>query len=370
MSRVVFVTQLLDPDDPVLGFSVGWIRALATRCERLVVIANEVRSVPPDLGADVFSLEKERGRGRLRRGVRYQRMLLRVARECRPEALVAHMCPVYLDLAAPIARAYSIRTLLWFAHNADHLTLRLAEQLADAVITSLPGAYPRPSPKVRVLGQAIDTDAVRFSPPPPLDGGIRLLALGRTSPAKGFAVSIRAVELLREKGLDVALRIVGPSTTRIEEAHRAELQQLIDSLGLVSAVSLEGPVPPARVPELIAGSHVLVNTMAGGTGDKVVFEAMAVGRPPLVSNPAFQSVLEGLPLTLTFTEGNEHELAARIRDVAVADAAVGERTARELRRRVERNHSIAHWADGVVRVIEEFREAERAPAASRTSDTP
>ena len=30
--RIVFVTQVVDPDDPVLGATVAKIRALAARC--------------------------------------------------------------------------------------------------------------------------------------------------------------------------------------------------------------------------------------------------------------------------------------------------------------------------------------------------
>ena len=46
MSRLVFVTQVLDPDDAVLGFVPNYLRPLARRVDRLVVIANEVRAIP------------------------------------------------------------------------------------------------------------------------------------------------------------------------------------------------------------------------------------------------------------------------------------------------------------------------------------
>jgi glycosyltransferase involved in cell wall biosynthesis len=365
MSRIVFVTQVMDDRHPVLGFAVGWVRALADRAEQVVVIANEVGHLPSNLGADVISLGKEWGAGRGRRGARYERALLRVKRTVRPHGLVAHMCPVYLNLAAPIARAAGWKTVLWFAHPADGPGLRLAERLAGAILTSLPGSYPRSGPKIRAIGQGIETDVFHFFPPPPVGDGVRLLALGRTSPAKGFPVAIRAVGLLRARGLEATLRIVGPSTTPQERGHGLELRRLIETEGLADSVSLEGPVPPAQVPELIASSHVLVNAMVGGTGDKVVFEAMALGRLPVVANPAFHPVLEGLALELSFTEGDERELAARIGDLARAEPSVREEVARELRARVVRDHSVDHWAEGVVRVIEELRGSDPAPTAAR-----
>ena len=85
MQRVVFVTQLIDPDDPVLGFVVPQIRVLAERVDHLTVIANEVRSVPAGLPADFVSLGKERGRGRLARGARYEAASVRSLRGTRAD---------------------------------------------------------------------------------------------------------------------------------------------------------------------------------------------------------------------------------------------------------------------------------------------
>ena len=93
MQRVVFVTQLIDPDDPDLGFVVPQIRVLANRVDHLTVIANEVRSIPTDVAAEFISLEKERGSSRLRRGARYEAVLARSTRGRAPTAVLAHMCP-------------------------------------------------------------------------------------------------------------------------------------------------------------------------------------------------------------------------------------------------------------------------------------
>jgi len=68
VQRVVFVTQLIDPEHPVLGFVVPQIRKLAERIDHLTVIANEVRTEPSSLPVELVSLGKERGRGRIRRG--------------------------------------------------------------------------------------------------------------------------------------------------------------------------------------------------------------------------------------------------------------------------------------------------------------
>jgi glycosyltransferase involved in cell wall biosynthesis len=355
MTRIIFVTQVLDAADPVLGASSDLARALGERCDRFAVVANEVRAVPADLNAEVVSLGKEAGAGRAVRGLRYERAVLRLSRQMPADALLAHMCPVYLNLAWPIAKPLRVRTILWYAHPSRSVGLRLAERLADTVLTSLPGAYPRGNREVVAIGQAIDVEAFPYAEPRPWDGFVRLLALGRTSPSKGYPVAIRGIARARERDADVRLRIVGPSTTAAEKRHRQELLRLIEELGLQKAITLESGVPWGDTRGLLRSCDALVNTTIPGSGDKVVFEAMATGRPVLVSNPAFASVLSDLPLSLRFPDGRAEELADRIVDLTLTQVDLRAELGRELRRRVGEDHSIDHWASEVDRALVKLR---------------
>lgn len=363
MSHLVFVTQVVDPEHPVLGFVIRWIEALAARADRLTVIGNEVAPAGREAlagTADVLSLGKERGAGRIQRTIEYQRVLARLARTERPAGLLAHMCPEYLVLAAPIARASRIRTVLWFAHPSVTPQLRAADALADAIVTSLPGAYPIASPKVHVIGQATNTAALTFEPPSDPGRSLDIAAVGRTSPTKGFDVVIRAVGLARERGLAARAAILGPSTTEAERRHRVELELLIASLGLQDAIEMEAGVPHRKVPDALRSADLLANAMVTGSGDKVVFEAGALGRPVVVSNTAFSKLLEDLPLPMLFREGDPSSLADRF--VAYAALSGNERRAiaQTLRERIEREHSLDHWADAVSEVLASRRLRERS----------
>jgi len=355
MTSLVFVTQLIDPEDPALGFVCGSIAALAEEFDRVDVIANEVRCTPAfPRGVEVHSLGKETGAGRAGRGLRFERRVGELLSRRRHDALFAHMCPDYLTLAAPIAKARSTRTLLWFAHPSDSWRLALAERLADRILTSLPGSYPRRSQKVRAIGQAIDTDRFALAPPPGRgDGETRLVAIGRMSKAKRYDLALEAVGAARAGGLDVTLRILGPSVNVAERAIERDLRGAIEARGLPDAVRLEAGVEPSCVPEALAAADGLLNTTVDGSGDKVVFEAMATGRPVVVANRAMADLVStrgGLSPAAT-----ADALADRIG--ALAEMPSDERTAvgRELRERVVRDHSLQHWARAVSAICEEPR---------------
>jgi glycosyltransferase involved in cell wall biosynthesis len=165
-----------------------------------------------------------------------------------------------------------------------------------------------------------------------------LLALGRTSPAKGLDTVIRAVAQVPGASLEV----VGPSLTDEERRHRAELAALVDELGAGDRIALREPVPRDRVPGLLAGADALVNNMRAGAPDKVVFEAAATCLPVLASNPLFAGFL---PDELRFPREDASALGERIRALDGLDlAAVGA----ELRARVVASHSVDAWAGRIV----------------------
>ena len=361
METLVFATQLIDPDDPVLGFVVPQIRVLAERFD-VVVIANEVRRVPSDLSAEVVSLGKEHGAGRLTRGARFARAVGAATRR-KPAGFLAHMCPMYLTLAAPMTKTASVPSMLWFVHPDDSRLLRTTERVADAVLTVSPGSYPRNGPKIHAIGHAIDTGSIvptplRRDPGTPL----RLLALGRTSPVKGYAGLIRGVAAARDEDVDVVLRIVGPSITASERAHRAELLDLANSLA-PEAITVEPGVPREEIAEVFDDIHVLVNATESGSADKVVFEAMAAARPVLVASRAFDGLFDPAECALSYDPGDDGAIVERLRELAGAPPAALERIGSSLRRTVEREHSLGHWADQVARVLSEIR---RKPASTPT----
>jgi glycosyltransferase involved in cell wall biosynthesis len=101
------------------------------------------------------------------------------------------------------------------------------------------------------------------------------------------------------------------------------------------------------VPALFARSDVLVNNMEAGAPDKVVYEAAAACRPVLASNPVFDELFAGYPLT--FERDSPESLADRLRWFARLSADERAEIGRTLRERVARSHSVDTWADGLIR---------------------
>jgi glycosyltransferase involved in cell wall biosynthesis len=352
--RLIFVTQSVDAEDPILGATVAKVRALAQRCDELVVITDHVgaHDLPPNCTLHTFGARTQLGRG-----LRYMRALVpQLLRRPRPDAVIAHMIPIYLVLAAPLAKLVRVRLVIWYTHWTIDRTLRLATRLADAGLSVDRRSYPIDDPKVLGIGHGIDVAQFAARDRAPAGNGkLRLLALGRTSPSKGFVTLLRACARSKQDGLDLQVEIHGASTTDEERRHRRELEALIDQEELTGTVELGDPVPRPAVPELVRQFDAVVNTTrgqtSGGALDKVVYEAAACGVPVLACNPHFDDFLAGLPVELHFGSEDDADLARVVRAFAAADPGRREDAGRELRRRVETGHSVDSWADAVVATV-------------------
>lgn len=322
MERLIFATQKLDPGDPVLAATVPMVRALAARVDELVVLCDTGRThVADNVRAHEFGAPTQ-----LQRGLKFEAALTGELRGC--DGVVAHMVPLYALLAAPLARPRAVPLVLWYTHWKAHAVVRAAERLCTAVVSVDERSFPLRSAKVRAIGHGIDLSEFSCADAP-ADETLRLLVLGRYSPAKGLETILEAAEL-------AGAAVEAHGSDESFEAYRRTLQRRFPG------AALDGPVPRSQVPGLFAQSHALVNNMRAGAPDKVVYEAAASCVPVLASNPVFDGLL---PAELRFERDDAAGLAERLRTL--------ERRRRpELRELVARDHSVEHWADGLLATVE------------------
>src|SRR5204863_304469 len=72
-------------------------------------------------------------RGKLGRGLAFERALGRSLGGA--DAVLVHMVPTFLTLAAPLAKVRRVPLLLWYTHWHASRSLRLAARLADRVLS-------------------------------------------------------------------------------------------------------------------------------------------------------------------------------------------------------------------------------------------
>lgn len=196
--RLIFVTQAIDADHPVLAHTIDIVGALARRFDEVVVLCATAGSyeLPDNVRVRVFGAPT-----RARRGSRFLRgAVAELARRPRADAVFVHMVPLFAVLIAPVAKVLHIPLLLWYTQWHADRTLAAATRLADVIVSAQAGSFPLSTPKVCGIGHAIDVE--RFVPGPDLtavEGPLRLLALGRYAPVKGYDTLLEGVRHALER---------------------------------------------------------------------------------------------------------------------------------------------------------------------------
>jgi colanic acid/amylovoran biosynthesis glycosyltransferase len=131
-------------------------------------------------------------------------------------------------------------------------------------------------PKIHIVHCALE-GAQFEAPAMPMTADKRFVCVGRLSADKGQSLLIRALAQLRDEGLLLHLSLAGDGPMR------AELQALIDALGLQSQVSITGWVSNAQVRELLLQSRALVQASFAEGLPVVIMEAFAARRPVIAT---------------------------------------------------------------------------------------
>ena len=315
MSKLVFVTQVVDPEDPMLGAVVGKLRALAARVDEVVVLAGRPSTACCRTTAASCLRRGLAGRARARSSspALHAGALAAAARRRRP-----HASRCYAILAAPLVAA---------ARRAAPALVHALEAQPDARARRAAldrGADRRPRARSRSPRRRSSRSATASTP--------TRSPASSASPASGCASS----------------RSGAPRRRRDSRRSRAPRARRRRARGLRAVVTAEerdererllrARRPRSRPGPVLGGARrcspakdVLVNNMREGSLDKVVYEAAATCMPVLASNTRLRRrAAAGAPLPARRPRGAR---ATRLRTLSDVDRnALG----RELRARVER----------------------------------
>jgi glycosyltransferase involved in cell wall biosynthesis len=346
IERLLLFNLATDDQDPLLAFTVGWIRALADRVPYVDVVT--MRSGTADLPGNVrvYSVGKERGWTEARRLVEFYRRLGLLLHEQSYDACFAHMQELFALLAAPLLRPKRVPITLWYCHPHTPLQLRAAIKVVDRVISADASSCRVPTSKLVATGHGIDTD--RFVPAFCQRSQFRLLVVGRITPLKRLDLLVDAIACLQDRlpqGLEV--RLIGPTSVG-DTAYEADLRQRAAELGVASLINFVGSLGTEALVAEYQAADALVSLHIVGSFDKSALEGMSCGLPLLTTNPAFAPIMTDADAPGLIPDGDVGALAQGIELLASAPVEERRQWGLALRAEVVRSHSLQRLADLLV----------------------
>jgi glycosyltransferase involved in cell wall biosynthesis len=214
---------------------------------------------------------------------------------------ITHLHAHFATLATRVARVasaltgipYSVTTHAkdLFHESVDRVLLDDLLCHADHVIaisgynlTFLRENFPGAAGHTRLIRNGLDLERFRYADPSPVQGPLKVAAVGRLVEKKGFGRLVDAARQLHDQGVGLDVRIAGDGELR------AELEQAVTHAGLEPVVSLLGPRSQSEVRDLLEWADVMAAPcVVGSDGNAdglptVLLEAMAMGVPCVASD--------------------------------------------------------------------------------------
>ena len=331
--RLLMTTQIVDLDDPYLGFAHRWIEELAKHYESIEVIClKEGRHALPH-NVRVHSLGKEHGVSRAAYVWRFLGYIWKLRRAY--DAVFVHMNQEYVLLGGLYWRLSGKRVYLWRNHYVGNWLTNIAVAISTKVFCTSTHSYTARFKKTTLMPVGVDTDL--FSPQRSTDRRHHsILSLGRVAPSKNVHVLIEALGLLKKQEVDFAATICGPVS---DPVYIEQLEKRARNLGIGHMIQWRGGVSHDKTPAVYTAHEIFVNLSKSGMYDKTIFEAAASGSLVLTTSRDFSTLVDKRLILNTDTP---EEVAEKLRVLLSLQQHERERLQQDVTS-VAQSHSLGEW---------------------------
>ena len=348
MANLLIITQKVDEYDDLLGSFVGWIREFAKNFDRVFVIALGSGKYELPANVEVRSLGKEKHTNapirilKLKMLFKFYWYLFKLVPKS--DGIFVHMSPIFAVAAAPVAKFYRKKIVLWYLHRSVTFRLRFAALLSHKIVTASAESLGIKIPaKILSVGHGIDISRFNLEKPQLFHGGqgtLRILSVGRISPIKNYETLINAAEILKNRGLHSKTEIVGQPVMPGDHKYFEFLKNQVVSRNLEDSIKFTGLVPYSQIAGYYKDADLVVNLTPRGGIDKTVLEAMASGALVLVSNRVFDKILGPYADDLIFRENDAEDLAAKLKKLNDLSSPERFKISDYLKSEVLQNHNL------------------------------
>lgn len=325
--KLLICTQVIDKNDPVLGFFHRWIEEFADKCEQIVVVCLKEGEHSLPQNVQILSLGKEKRRSRAQYIRRFYSHIVRERNNY--DAVLVHMNQEYMLLGGLLWRLWGKRIALWRNHKMGSVLTWISCKLAHVVCHTSPSAYV--ASYRNAVRMPIGIDIEQFMPGTSEPHSV--LFLGRFDPVKKPELFLEAMEQLEKEGVALRANIYGDPTAGNEKY----AQKIKERFKKLRNVSFHSSVGSDDTSSIYSAHSIYVNLTPPGSFDKTMGEAMASGCVVVAANDAVRRVI---PEELFIKEVSIIAVAEAIKHALQLSDEARVAVAQKSREYVEQEHSL------------------------------
>ncbi len=270
--HLLVINYTMDANHSALSHQQEVVAKLSEHFEHVTVITGEAPSASVPMNVEVQLIKWCAGNP-IRNAISLFSKFIHIVVINRPSVVFSHMVPIHAAITSPISRLLHIRHVLWYAHAATPLSLRIADFFVNQILTSTPGSCNLVSNKVTPIGQGVDSNRFKFMKRS-FENLVNVLYVGRTDVSKNIPGIIKAVESSKLDFPNLQLSIVGGGPA---------LSTNFD----FPWIHAHGRMARSELPLAYKNADIFIHAFQGSL-DKVLIEAVLCGLPVITDNDEFK----------------------------------------------------------------------------------
>ncbi|MEK7596631.1 MAG: glycosyltransferase family 4 protein [Patescibacteria group bacterium] len=342
--RLLFFTQALDTDDPILSVYARWVSEFSRHFEFITVVCLKVGeySLPKNIRA--FSLGKESGESRLKYIWNFYYFIFKERKG--DDAVFVHMNQEYILLGGLFWKMMGKKIYMWRNHHAGSIFTDIAVAFCTKVFCTSKFSYTAKYKKTAIMPVGIDTGF--FVKKPEIAKIPRsILFLSRMAPVKKPHIFIRALALLKNRGISFRASFFGDPLSA-DERYYNSLKEMVALEGLVELVRFYPGVSNDQTVEIFNEHEIFVNLSPSGMYDKTIFEAMACETMILATNKNLTGLI---PESFTAMEDDAENIAMKLEKLLAFSSDEKTKWGSELRRVAVEHHSLRELGNKLATLV-------------------
>lgn len=348
--QLLILNYAVNPNHPIFGHQCETIEHLAKYFRKIIVITNEFSgtTLPENVTVHLSDWQESKT---LISIFRFYKILFQVTRNHKIDIAFAHMVDLQSMLAGPVFKLMRIRNVLWYAHARKSFFLTVASVFTDIIVSSTQGSMPLKSNKIKLIGQAIDTDVFKFNSRfKDLNHIQKFVHMGRLDKSKEIIEMITFVHQTTTGNNELSIDFYG----RLNESHYSKnLEEQFATKPFV--VKYCGSIERKNIPEILKSYDCFLHFFEGSL-DKSILEATSCGLPVITKNKEYLNdfgswsgeisndnpkfVSNELKALSSFTNNQIHEELLRRRML------------------VENKHSLKNWINQLIEIFSKLNEGD------------
>ncbi|HVT75324.1 MAG TPA: glycosyltransferase family 4 protein [Candidatus Paceibacterota bacterium] len=333
--RLLFITQALDMDDPVLSAYHRLAGEASKNFDSVVALCLKKGRCELPSNVKIVSLGKEEGGNAIAKRLRYIVRFYRYVFTEKYDAVFVHMNQEYILLAGPFWKLMGKRIYMWRNHHAGSMLTDMAAAFCSKVFCTSRFSYTAKYKKSVLMPVGVDTDAFK-----PVSAASReprsILFLARMAPVKKPDVLVEALGIMNARNVAFTASFYGDPLPKDEIFYKL-LQEKVAALGLGDKVRFYAGIPNDTTPRIYSTHDISVNLSSSGMYDKTIFEAMGCETLIVATNRNLKGLVNDAFIA---KEDDAEDVAAKIAGLIALPALEKDAKRKDLRAIAESKHSL------------------------------